>query len=220
MSDHTTSVPSEDAERPKDTVFSLAGMDHAPFSDLHSLTGMSYEMPPDLEACYTRNAKPQLRYAHSMLGDKDAAKTIVRRCYRYLALNWRNVQKEGSPEAYAWKLLKQRVEIHLRLAGRPARSEVAQSAALQHTARATLEAARHRFTAMESALGLYTAIAGLPERQYDVIVLHYVLGYPSRRIAHIMGIKADTVRYHRRLARQRLAIKLDLSIDPAADEKE
>ena len=73
---------------------------------------------------------------------------------------------------------------------------------------------------MESALGLYTAIAGLPERQYDVIVLHYVLGYPSRRIAHIMGIKADTVRSHRRLARQRMAIKLGLSIDPAADEKE
>lgn len=220
MSDHTTSVPSEDAEQPKDTGFATVGMSCAPSSDLHALTGMSYEMPPDLERCFARYAKPQLRYAHSMLGDKEAAKAVVRRCYRHLALNWRNVQKEESPEAYAWKLLKQRVEIHLRLAGQPAPSQMVQSAAFQHTARAALEAARQQFTAMESALGLYTAIAGLPERQYDVIVLHYVLGYPSRHIAHIMGIKADTVRSHRRLARQRMAIKLGLSIDPAADEKE
>ena len=96
---------------------------------------------PDLERCFARYAKPQLRYAHSMLGDKEAAKAVVRRCYRHLALNWRNVQQEESPEAYAWKLLKQRVEIHLRLAGRPAPAQMVQSAAFQHTARATLEAA-------------------------------------------------------------------------------
>jgi len=69
---------------------------------------------------------------------------------------------------------------------------------------------RPAFEVMESVMGLYTAIAGLPERQYDVVVLYYVLGYTSPHIAKIMGIKPDTVRSHRRLARQRIAIKLGL----------
>jgi RNA polymerase sigma-70 factor (ECF subfamily) len=33
-----------------------------------------------------------------------------------------------------------------------------------------------------------------------------------------MGIKPDTVRSHRRLARERIATKLGLSPNPAADE--
>ncbi|MGW5735900.1 MULTISPECIES: RNA polymerase sigma factor [Streptomyces] len=215
MSDHTTSLPSEDADEPQEVSYALAGP-----PDLNNLTGLSYEMPPDLEAFFALYAKPHLRYAHSMLGDKQAAKAVVRRCYSHLSLNWVNVLKEESPEAYAWKLLKQRVETHLRLSGRPAQTQMVQSAAFQHTARATLEAMRCQFAVLESALGLYTAIAQLPERQYDVIVLHYVLGYASPHIANIMGIKPDTVRSHRRLARQRIAIKLGLSIDPAADETE
>jgi RNA polymerase sigma factor (sigma-70 family) len=184
---------------------------------LDNLTGLSYEIPPDLEAFFALYAKPHLRYAHSILGDKQAAKTVVRRCFSHLALNWPNVVKEESPEAYAWKLLKQRAETHLRLAGQPAQSQTAQTAALQATARATLEAMRCKFEVMESTLGLYTAIAGLPERQYDVIVLYYVLGYTSPHIAEIMGIKPDTVRSHRRLAHQRIAIKLGMS---SADETE
>ncbi|MEV5864842.1 sigma-70 family RNA polymerase sigma factor [Streptomyces sp. NPDC052071] len=153
-----------------------------------------------------------------MLGDKDAAKAVVRRCYSHLALNWANVLKQESPEAYAWKLLKQRVETHLRLGGQT--SQMVQTAAFQQAARATLEMMRRQFAVMESALGLYTAIAGLPERQYDVIVMHYVLGYSSPKIARIMGIKPDTVRSHRRLARERIAIKLGLSPDSASDENE
>ncbi|MCD9146107.1 RNA polymerase sigma factor [Streptomyces albireticuli] len=77
---------------------------------------------------------------------------------------------------------------------------------------------RTQLQVMESSLGLFTAIASLPSRQYDVIVLHYVLGYPCSRIANIMGIKPDTVRSHRRLARERIATKLGLSMTPAADE--
>ncbi|MFI6730137.1 RNA polymerase sigma factor [Streptomyces atratus] len=185
--------------------------------EINNLTGIEYQMTPDQEAFYDLYARAHLRYAHTMLGDKDAAKAVVRRCYSHLALNWANVLKEESPEAYAWKLLKQRVETHLRLVGQT--SQMVQTAAFQQAARATLEVIRRQFEVMESALGLYTAIAGLPERQFDVIVMHYVLGYPSNRIARIMGIKPDTVRSHRRLARERIAIKLGLSLESAADDE-
>ncbi|WP_405681897.1 sigma-70 family RNA polymerase sigma factor [Streptomyces sp. NBC_00057] len=185
--------------------------------EINNLTGIEFQMTPDQEAFYDLYARAHLRYAHTMLGDKDAAKAVIRRCYSHLALNWANVLKEESPEAYAWKLLKQRVETHLRLVGQT--SQMVQTAAFQQAARATLEVIRRQFEVMESALGLYTAIAGLPERQFDVIVMHYVLGYPSNRIARIMGIKPDTVRSHRRLARERIAIKLGLSLESATDDE-
>jgi RNA polymerase sigma factor (sigma-70 family) len=182
-------------------------------------------MPPALEAFVDLYARPHLRYAHTMLGDKQAAKAVVQRCYSHLALNWATVLKEESPEAYAWRLLKQRVELHLRITGSaPGPSASAspgkRTAAMQHAARATLEALRRQFEVMESALGLYTAIAALPERQYDVIVLHYVLGYSSQQVANIMGIKPDTVRGHRRSARERIASKLGLKIPAGDEEKE
>lgn len=186
--------------------------------ELHDLEGIEYEMTPDQEAFYDLYARPHLRYAHTMLGSKTAAKAVVRRCYSHLALNWAVVLKQESPEAYAWKLLKQRVETHLRITSQP--PQLVETAAFEQAARATLEVIRRQFAVMESALGLYAAIAGLPERQFDVVVMHYVLGYPSTRVATIMGLKPDTVRSHRRLARERIAIKLGLSLDPAADETE
>ncbi|GGY50952.1 RNA polymerase sigma factor [Streptomyces djakartensis] len=182
-------------------------------------------MPPALEAFVDLYAKPHLRYAHTMLGDQQAARAVVQRCYSHLALNWAVVLKAESPEAYAWRLLKQRVELHLRITGSThGPSDTAppdvRTAAMQRAARATLEALRKQLEAMESPLGLYTAIATLPERQYDVIVLHYVLGYSTQRVANIMGIKPDTVRGHRRSARERIASKLGLDIPVGDEEKE
>ncbi|MFD6532161.1 sigma-70 family RNA polymerase sigma factor [Streptomyces sp. NPDC060184] len=186
--------------------------------ELRDLEGIEYEMTPDQEAFYDLYARAHLRYAHTMLGSKQAALAVVRRCYSHLALNWNNVLLEENPEAYAWKLLKQRVETHLRMTGRPSRA--VQTAAFQQAVRATLEAGRRQFAVMESPLGLYAAIAGLPERQFDVIVMHYVLDFSSTKVADVMGIKPDTVRSHRRLARERIATKLGLALSPAADEKE
>ncbi|MER5312621.1 sigma-70 family RNA polymerase sigma factor [Streptomyces sp. NPDC002773] len=187
--------------------------------ELHDLKGIEYEMTPDQEAFYDLYGRAHLRYAHTMLGSKQAAIAVVRRCYSHLVLNWRNILKEENPPAaYAWKLLKQRVEMHLRLTGQP--PQMVQTAAFQQAVRATLEVKRRQFEVMESALGLYTAIANLPERQYDVVVMHYVLGFSAAKVADIMGIKPDTVRSHRRLARERIASKLGLSLDPPADENE
>ncbi|MFV8132821.1 RNA polymerase sigma factor [Streptomyces syringium] len=205
--------PSGEADRTGEAQFTLPS---SFLDELNSLEGVQYQMPPDLEAFYDLYAKAHLRYAHTMLGDKKSAKAVVRRLYSHLALNWVVVLKEESPEAYAFALLKQRVETHLRLTGTA--PQMVQTASFQQAARATLEAMRGQLQIMESSLGLFTAIASLPARQYDVIVLHYLLGYPSSRIANIMGIKPDTVRSHRRLARERIATKLGLSMTPAADE--
>ncbi|MFE4594126.1 sigma-70 family RNA polymerase sigma factor [Streptomyces laurentii] len=217
---NTVPRPEEPDRRSEDAPPAAGLRDERHFLErLHRIEGIEYKMTPDQEAFYDLYARAHLRYAHTMLGSKQAAKAVVRRCYSHLALNWLVVLKEESPEAYAWKLLKQRVETHLRMSGQPSR--MVQTAAFEQAARATLEMMKRQFAVMESALGLYTAIAELPERQFDVIVMHYVLGYPSAKVASIMGIKPDTVRSHRRLARERIAIKLGLSLEPAAaDENE
>jgi DNA-directed RNA polymerase specialized sigma24 family protein len=78
-----------------------------------------------------------------------------------------------------------------------------------------VEGARDEFAAMESTLGLYPAIARLPARQFDVVVLHYVLDYSTARTAQTLGVTEATVRSHRAAARQRIA--LDLGLDDETD---
>ncbi len=51
---------------------------------------------------------------------------------------------------------------------------------------------------MQSTTGLYEAIAELPNRQFEVIVLRYLLGYPTTRVAWFMGIDERTVGHHLR----------------------
>nr|BFD88375.1 hypothetical protein StreXyl84_77760 [Streptomyces sp. Xyl84] len=197
------------------------------FEELNALHGIHYEMPTALDAFYRMYARPQVRYAATILGSKEAAKAVVRHLYSHLALNWETILlEEGGPEAYAWRELKLRVETHARMTTTPTadgRSTTTsandRTTAVYEAVRATLSVMRTQMADLESPIGLYTAIAALPERQFDVIILLFVLGYPVKKVSKIMGIHEGTVRTHRRVARQSIAAKLgiDLSDD---EEKE
>ncbi|OUC91499.1 sigma-70 family RNA polymerase sigma factor [Streptomyces swartbergensis] len=114
--------------------------------------------------------------------------------------------------AKAWATLKQEVAVRLEIQSRSlALVDTAAFARVRQETRARLET-------LESSPGLYAAIARLPERHYDVIVLHYVLGIPQRRIARLMGIDCGTVRSHLRGARRRPA--RELGIVWSTDEEE
>lgn len=73
-----------------------------------------------------------------------------------------------------------------------------------------LAATKDRLERMQSTTGLYEAIAELPNRQFEVIVLRYLLGYPTTRIAWFMGIDERTVGHHLRRGKDRLRVKLGL----------
>ncbi|MCF6523138.1 sigma-70 family RNA polymerase sigma factor [Streptomyces sp. JJ36] len=125
--------------------------------------------------------------------------------------------EEANPAASAWAHLKEAVdEVLLRL-GRT--SAMAETAVFQRVVRVVLEGARDEFAAMESHVGLYPAIARLPARQFDVVVLHYVLDHTTAQTADIMGITEATVRSHRLHARQRIAQDLGLELGPDHDEE-
>ncbi|MFI6685574.1 sigma-70 family RNA polymerase sigma factor [Streptomyces sp. NPDC050485] len=61
-----------------------------------------------------------------------------------------------------------------------------------------LRAVRNELELTDSANGLYEAIAELPVRQFNVIVLRHLLGYKTSQIARFMGLDVRTVDYHGR----------------------
>lgn len=176
---------------------------------------MTTELPTAFWAFHNLYHRPYLEYAHIQLGDERSAGELVHATFMDLALNWPDMMEDANHEAYAWALLRERIADELRLQGRvPATVETAVFARVN---RAALESVRDQLADMESALGLYAAISRLPERQFDVMVLLYVLGYPTEQTAHILGVTPATVRSQARHAKRKLAKDLDLTVDLTAD---
>ncbi|MGW4754345.1 RNA polymerase sigma factor [Streptomyces chartreusis] len=190
------------------------------FRELDTLWGIHYEQPPGFAAFYDRCARPHWQYAAKVLGDKSAGRDVVRALYTHLALNWdRILLEERSPESFAWRALKLRIETHARIAAAPAagpNGDALQAKGSINTihdaVRATLWEMRSELAAADSPIGLYAAIATLPARQFDVMILNYVMGYTCSYIADIMGLNVSTVRSHRRQARKHLAAKLRIHL--------
>ncbi|WP_223290998.1 sigma-70 family RNA polymerase sigma factor [Streptomyces avicenniae] len=165
-------------------------------------------MPAAFWAFHERYYPVYLSYAELQLGERRRAVDLVDRVFVHLARHWPMLMREESPEATAWAMMKSAVEERLIFEGR--RHTMPATAAFQQVSRRVLDDFRAELSVLESALGLYAAIAELPERQFDVVVLQYVLGYPAARTAEIMGIAEVTVRTYRHLARRTLARKLSL----------
>ncbi|WP_165983847.1 RNA polymerase sigma factor [Streptomyces sp. YIM 98790] len=157
-----------------------------------------------------------LAYAELQLGDRKEAEELVHRVFVHLAVHWNRLMREEAPAAAAWAILKAGIaEVLIFLGRQPAMPE---TAAFRKVCRKVLSDVRDRFAVLESAIGLYTAIADLPERQFDVIVLQYVLGHRSPQVAQILGVAEATVRSHRTAARRKLGRELGLHA-PQEDEE-
>jgi RNA polymerase sigma-70 factor (ECF subfamily) len=163
------------------------------------------DLPPAFVAFHEQYYLSYCEYATLLLGNKDEAIEVVDDLFTHLAINWARLMGTESPMAKAWAMLKIVVTAHLDAYER--QRAVAETALF----RKALDRARDEFEIMESTIGLYTAIAGLSGRLFDVVVLRYVLGYPNQRIAAIMAIEETTVRTHLYQARRKLA--RDLGID-------
>jgi RNA polymerase sigma factor (sigma-70 family) len=175
-----------------------------PAGAAHQHTALAFEV------FYTLHQATWVRYAHVETGSRQAAEQIADAVTAHLADTWEHVLQQESVERHAWGLLKAAVARWL--GEHQAESAFIETAAFDRVARA-LARAREQFAVMEESLGLYTAIAQLPERQYDVIVLRYVLGYPDSRVAFLLGITEGTVRSHVRFAKRHLEhIAKDLGI--------
>ncbi|MDF3290189.1 MULTISPECIES: RNA polymerase sigma factor [Streptomyces] len=148
-----------------------------------------------------------LRYAHLHTGSRAAALRIEGAISRQLATSWPHVLRQESVPFYAWTVLKEHVANWLSAHDRPV--ALTETAAFDAVSRALREA-QEQFAVLESRIGLYSAIAELPERQCDVIVLRFALGYDDPFIAALLGVEESTVRSHVSIARRKLAARLGI----------
>ncbi|WP_420076948.1 sigma-70 family RNA polymerase sigma factor [Streptomyces sp. JL3001] len=183
-------------------------------------------MPPAFWAFHELYHQAYFEYAYVQLGGQVAADRLVNQTFVFLAVIWRDVTAQENPEAFAWALLKERVAAELEAQGRPAAA--LETLAFERAIRAACDPIlgsfrdefRAQITELEDGMGLYAAMARLPERQFDVMVLQFALGFPTKKTALIMGVCEATVRSTRRAAKLRLAADLDLELGEDTDDEE
>ncbi|MFJ9211991.1 RNA polymerase sigma factor [Streptomyces sp. NPDC102264] len=171
--------------------------------------GTVHRLALTFDAFDARHHTLWLRYAHTQVGGRDAAETVVDATCARLLEHWPHVLTQESVARYAWALLKE--EVAWWLDDHDMEPALVDTAAFHAAVRKLLDhEKRDRFDVLQREIGLYRAISRLPERQYDVVVLRYVLQIPDEEVAEYMGIEVATVRSHVRHARRRLARHLDV----------
>lgn len=154
-----------------------------------------------------------LRYAHTQVGSRSAAQRVVEDACRHLLGHWEHALRRQSLTGYAWTVLKEHIARWLREHGQ--QPQLAGTAAFHAAIRKVLVfELRDEFAVLAGEIALYAAIARLPERQYDVVVLRYVLGCTEEEVARHLGFEAPTVRSHIRYAKRKLARELHTAPAP------
>ncbi|MFI6530185.1 RNA polymerase sigma factor [Streptomyces uncialis] len=172
------------------------------------------ELPLEFEAFCQTYHRPYLKYALLHLGDRAAAVDTVEVVFAQLLEDWDDVLVMASVHRYAFAVLRHAIAARLALSGRP--TAMVEAAVFERVRTVV----RRQMEVMESALGLYSAIARLPERQLDVIILLFVLGYGKHQTASIMGISPGTVRSHLHTARRQLARDVGVPWDSSWEAEE
>lgn len=174
------------------------------------------------DAFHEYHHRAWLRYARTQVGSRTGAEAVVEAACAQLLSHWNHVLEQESVPAYAWAVLKERIREWLDRHGRaPA---LAETAAFDAACRGRLldelldgtdgtdgadgVDGADGFTSLENGLRLYAAIAELPERQHDIVVLRYVLGCPEEDVAEYLGCGTVAVRAQVRHAKRKLAARL------------
>ncbi|WP_445520935.1 RNA polymerase sigma factor [Streptomyces sp. NEAU-174] len=171
------------------------------------------EPPLDFQAFYQQYHRPYLRYTLLHLGDSAVAIETVEAAFAELLQSWTDVLTAPSVQRYAHSVLRSAITSRQVATGRD-------SAFVQTATFARVRAAaRRQLEVLESSLGLYAAIARLPERQMDVILFRFVLGYDLDKVAEMMGVSNGTVRSHIHAARRQLAKDLGIRGNSLEEEE-
>lgn len=151
---------------------------------------------------------PYVRWAELYLGSRADAEDAVHDALLELMKKWPMVLAQPEPAAYAWWLVKNRVRDAARSRSRRQKmtDAIFATRALYETADPIGE--------LEDSMALWEVIDALPERQHDVLLIRFNLGYSNRDTAHVLGITEATVRSTIRAIRRRLAEALDIDFIP------
>lgn len=153
-----------------------------------------------------------VRMARLYAGDREQAELIAYEVVLQLHETWEDVLEQvRSPALHALTLL--RGEVEARFPDKTGDRMVENAAFLR-----AMAAAKDELAVLAESIGVYSAISRLPERQFQAIVLRYVLGYPVKRAASFMGVTHQTIASLTYYAKRALA--RDLGIGDTAFDKE
>ncbi|MGC4986600.1 RNA polymerase sigma factor [Streptomyces sp. DT193] len=152
-------------------------------------------LPPDFELLYLTAQDAFHRYALLYLGTNEAAEEAVHRAFLEILRHWNALVEERRVLEQTWAIVR-RVVISQALIG-----------------------FRKELALLRGDIGLWKALSTLPPRQFDAVVMRYVLEYDTRRISWYMGVTASTVDYHCRKAKERLQSAVPSNIRKEGDRR-
>ncbi|MEV0258874.1 sigma-70 family RNA polymerase sigma factor [Streptomyces sp. NPDC050732] len=164
-------------------------------------------LPIDFEGFFLAQQEFFHAFAELHLGHRSAAELVVHDVFLEILATWDELLSEADLEQQAMAVLSRHVTRRLAQEQRPPAFVIAGPISRN------LARVRAEMELAPSNAGLYEAMLDLPTRQYNVMVLRYVLNYPVTRIARYMGLDPRTVDYHIRKGRERLRVLLDLPAD-------
>jgi len=182
----------------------VADPDVPDLPDVHAAPAVPEHVDLAFDAFVQSHYVIWVKFARLNVGDHPAAVGIVNEVVLQLQESWAHVLTQASVEGYALNLVKTAF-VRWRAENAVPEAFVDNAAFLR-----ALSGGQSRFDLLEESIGLYSAIAALPERQYLVILMRYVLGCSDRYVAHLLGINVATVRSHIHHARKRLAHDLHI----------
>lgn len=139
--------------------------------------------PPGLEAFY-RAEYPRLVAALELVcGDRQAAEDIAQETFVRVWDRWSRVSRLDSPGGWAYRVALNLARSHLRRRGSERR---ANQRSRGSTSVATPDVA--------SSVAVREAVASLPMRQREALVLRHYLGYSAAAAADLMGVSDGAVR--------------------------
>ncbi|WP_405856920.1 sigma-70 family RNA polymerase sigma factor [Streptomyces sp. NBC_01515] len=180
----------------------------APRGGLSQSLYLPLDLPLEFEAFYLGHQEAFHSYAEVHFGTRETAEEVIHEVFLQIHAGWPELLSAGNLEQGAWAIMRRAVHDRLEHEGR-APAFVINGPIVQAMDKA-LATARDKLQKLESSSGLYEAIAELPGRQFEVIVLRYILGYPTTKVAWYVGIDERTVGHHLRRGKERLRVKLGL----------
>ncbi|MFJ1751130.1 sigma factor-like helix-turn-helix DNA-binding protein [Streptomyces sp. NPDC088116] len=176
------------------------------------LTRPALDLPLEFEAFYLGHQELFHDYAEVQFGSRPSAEEVIHQVFREILGSWTDLLNSGNLEQQAWAIVRQTVGDQMARDGRePAfvlSGPIAQ--ALRQD---------QRFSQLEGTTGLYEAIAKLPQRHFELIVLRFVLKYSADRVAWYLGLTGAAVDYYIDDAKDRLLVHMESARQALEAEK-
>jgi RNA polymerase sigma-70 factor, ECF subfamily len=164
---------------------------------------MEGAMAGEFEELYTSTFGRLVGQLFLVTGDLHEAEEVVQEAFTRAAGRWHRLREYDQPELWV-----RRVAINLATDGRRrVRRRLAVLAQLD------AEAASVVPPISVDGLAVAAALATLPRRQRQVVVLHYLLDVPVGEVARQLSMPVGTVKSRLARARSALAAQLDVEIE-------